>query len=234
MLTIGGGTSKNCQRCAGRNDLYARFCVHCGEKTGTYFSSECPNCGSTDLLNGPFCVSCGAATSVGKIKVPTASGFSWSKKTKGGTLYNKLTESLEQEASDLNRGPGRLRFLAIASGVICGALLALGLSHSETFQRMATRLEWPMQGLVIYSDEPYANMNLKAIDSNLATESVSFDGSLGASGSIALKAIPAGSYLLTLSSAGKQSLVQPVTVSQGHPTIVGFPERLKLPHQTEM
>ena len=235
MLTIGGGTSKNCQRCAGQNELYARYCIHCAEKISTYFSSECPSCGSSDTLNGPYCVSCGAATSVSKIKAPTGAGFSWAKRTKATTLYDKLTVSLAKEASDLNTGgPTWLRGWTIVSGAICGALLAVALSHTTAFLKLATRLEWPAQGLVVYSDEPYADMELKALDTNVPSESTYFDGSLSASGSIALGTLPAGNYLLTLGSARKKSLVQPITISPGHPTIVGFPVKIKLPPQAEM
>jgi hypothetical protein len=234
MLTLGGERSKTCQQCSGLNEAYARFCIHCGGKVGIIPSSDCPSCGSSDTLNGPYCVRCGAATSLGKIKAPAGTGFSWGKKTQQDTIYNKLTVSFEKGISESSRGPTWLHTVAIVLGIICGATLAPEVIGNPTLVRFTSRLQWPSKGLIIYSNEPYASLKLESIKSNTPGEWQSFNGLLSGSGSIALSTIPAGNYLLTLKAPKKKSLVEPVTVSPDHPTVVGFPEKLKLPPQVDM
>jgi len=234
MLTLGGGTWKTCQRCAGQNETHARFCVHCGDKVGMFFSTDCPSCGCSDPLNGPYCIRCGAATSVSRIKAPTQAGFSWGKKTKEGTIYEQVITSVDKGISQSSRGPTWLHALAIVLGLALGAFLALALMYSPDFQSLATRMKWPATGLVVYSQEPNATLSLKSIEKDPDAQSKYFDGSLGGTGSLALPAVSAGDYLLTLEKSGKKSFVQLVTVKQGAPTIVGYPEKIKLPDEMDM
>jgi hypothetical protein len=234
MLTLGGGTWKTCQRCAGQIETHARFCLHCGDKVGMFFSTDCPSCGYSDPLNGPFCIRCGAATSVSKIKAPTQAGFSWGKKTKEGTIYDQVITSVDKGISQSTRGPTWLHGFATVLGLGLGALLALGLINNTDYQSMATRLKWPSGGLVVYSQEPNATISLKSIEKDPEAEIRYFDGALTASGSLALPAVSPGDYLLTLEKSGKKTFIQLVTVKQGHPTIVGYPEKIKLPNEMDM
>lgn len=199
-----------------------------------FFSTDCPSCGYSDPLNGPYCIRCGAATSVSRIKTPTQAGFSWGKKTKEGTIYEQVITSVDKGISKSTRGPTWLHALAAVLGLALGALIAFGLIYNPEFQTVATRLKWPSTGVVIYSQEPNATISLKSIENAPDVESKCFDGSLGGSGSLALPTVSPGDYLLTVEKLGKKSFVQLITVKQGHPTIVGYPEKIKLPGEMDM
>jgi hypothetical protein len=229
MLSIGGEISKICQQCSGQNESYARFCMQCGVKIATFISLDCPSCGYADELNGPFCVSCGALTSVSKLRAPTRMGFTWGRRTKRGTIYHEIATTIDKGLFDSTLGPTWLHAAAAALGIIVGAALAMRLMHTHNFSRLMARFHWPSQGLVIYSEEPNASVKLESINANPQDQPRSFAGSLGQSGSISLPAVPPGNYLLTLANSNKKSLVEPVTIDKGHPTIVGFPYKLKLP-----
>lgn len=229
MLSVGGEISKICQQCSGQNESYARFCMQCGNKIATFISLDCPSCGYADELNGPFCVSCGALTSVSKLRAPTRMGFTWGRKTKRGTIYHELATTLDKGLFDSTLGPTWLHTAAAALGVIAGAALAMKLIHTHNFSRLMARLHWPPAGLVIYSEEPFASVKLESMNSSPQDQTRSITSSLGERGSIALPLVPPGSYLLTVGCSNKKSLVEPITINKGHPTIVGFPDKLKLP-----
>ena len=229
MLSVSGEISKICQQCSGQNESYARFCMQCGVKIATFISLDCPSCGYADELNGPFCITCGALTSVSKLRAPTRMGFTWGRKTKRGTIYHEIATTLDKGLFDSTLGPTWLHAAAAALGIALGAALAIKLISTHNFSHLMARLHWPSQGLVIYSEEPYASVKLESINTSPGDQPHSITSSLGQGGSLSLPTVPPGKYLLTLENSTKKSLVEPITIDKGRPTIVGFPDKLKLP-----
>src|SRR5579883_2935161 len=228
-----------CPSCLRRNDAVMQFCIYCGAGLTAEADKKrtenpltwraCPNCGQANELNQNHCIFCS-----GKIVLPAKAGDS--------PAMRKFSRELEQvDAKKLmakkqvesQRLPARrskfkmgLALPLAVLGVVAGAGLAVIIGPSG-LERLILQFTWPKEGLVVYTDTPYAEVLIEDPQKKAfkATQ-------LGSDGTICITDLPAcgedEKYTITISSPGRLTVRQRFPIVEKRITLVGWPTRIPL------
>lgn len=227
-----------CSSCLRSNEADMNFCMFCG--TGLKPNVEqlrvtdlsglrpCLKCGKPDELTKDFCIFCGTRT-----EVPVAQSRESQAFKKFSVELEKIehVEAIKQEIMPTpqlkppkTRRRGFNWTLVLGTfGVICGALSSYFLGQ-QTLQKIYLQLSWPKDAIVVYVEPQTVSYILQdeAGKKYLMGKSAS-------NGSFALKNVAPGNYKLKISAPGFNTILQSVQVKKDCTSVVGYPNRLRLP-----
>jgi DNA-directed RNA polymerase subunit RPC12/RpoP len=215
----------------------------------------CPNCNSLDEYSVSFCITCGkkldlpaAATSAVVAATAQAQGQG---KVKGlgqgqGQAIPKLAPSRrktfcwKKPDAPLAKVEALRRLdktelaeekvispLAIAVALILGGFLGLGAwrmaDGDHHFRRDLEQYHWAGHPLIVYAQPAQAQVTLEEEQSReVAYAKVRQDGLLD------LPQLTPGKYRMYIESPGYKTAFGIITLEDGRPTVIGFPEPVKL------
>ena len=231
-----------CSSCLRSNEADMNFCMYCG--TGLKPNVEqlrvtdlnglrpCLKCGKPDELSKDFCIFCGT-----KIELPGATHSRESQAFKKFTVDLERIEPAKEAATRLrppapSPAPAPARTgrkgtnwtLVLGSlGLVCGGVLSYFLG-SQALQKIYLQLSWPKDAIVVYVEPEIVSYVLQ----NEAGQKYLM-GKSSDKGSFALRNVEPGKYRLKISAPGFNTILQSVQVKKNCTTVVGYPNRLKLP-----
>ena len=216
----------SCPNCKIENERYARFCFDCGGSLAAPKISPCLGCGSTEVLSGPFCIACGAEQNAQPIKVQR---FTWNSEL-SGRESKRLLEAVEKQKDSSSVRSSLL--VALLAGIVFGGLVFSFLKTLQNLQTLPLFGKIPAEGLTVFSKEANLNIALKKI-SDSTVENVYYLGEADSGGTFTIAALEPGDYTMTLGSPGKMSAIQTISLSQNNSTVLGYPQKIELPEDSD-
>lgn len=199
------------------------FCVHCGAPLERIFSTLCFQCNNNDELSGPYCIMCGATCEQifhSKSEVVPAAGV----QEKLGDRVPKIeTFSIPPLSGILYRK--EMILAALCFGVTLGYTFVFLSKLSGGVGNIKIADKRPTSGLTIYTKQPYATIAIENEQHRLLLST-----KLNAEGSLTLKTLPSGHYILKITAPSHQSISEKVTIVEGNPTVLDLPKLFDLTH----
>jgi len=118
------------------------------------------------------------------------------------------------------------------AGIVFGGLVFSLLKTLQNLQTLPLLGKIPINGLTVFSKEANANIVLKQ-SSDSTVENVYYLGKADSGGTFTIATLAPGDYTITLGSPGKMSAVQTISLSQNNSTVLGYPQKIELPEDSD-
>ena len=225
----------DCPSCLRRNNSDMNFCMYCctalkpevevKRVTDLNMLVPCIKCGKTDGLSKDFCVYCGNRLEVPGTSNPDTSAykkFSWELERieQLDDVAPKAQTPVRQTSA--SKGFNWTILLAFV-GVVCGGVMSYFLGR-ESLEKIYLQLSWPKEGIVVYVEPKNVSYILQ--DSKGQEYLV---GKSASNGSFSIQDVKPGKYRLKLSSPGFRTILQNVNVRDKRTSVLGYPNRIRLP-----
>lgn len=181
----------------------------------------CSNCGQSDPLNAAYCVFCAGKT----VAAPQTSRGPQSLRThldQLGSSGNMQALSKAVPSASAAIISVLLTVLCAVCGLAAGAALIFGPLQEKLVDSFA-RSSWPPNGLLVYTEKPFAEVRVESSDKQTVMV-----GQTGETGALTLESLPPGEYTVHIMNGKTRAVSEQAHIERGRPTILGFPERLKI------
>ena len=234
----------DCPSCLRRNESEMNFCMYCGtglkpeaevkRVTDLNLLKPCIKCGKSDDLSKDFCIFCGTKieipgkSSSASLDSPAFKKFTWELDRIDDYVEikrNVVGASKEDKASKPKLNKAGVSWVVILSvlGLISGGMCSYFLGRN-TLERIYLQFTWPKEGIVVYVEPSQVKYVLEDDKGQKFKVGLSSQN-----GSFSIQDISAGSYNLKLSAPGHRTIMQSIKVRDKRTSVLGYPNRIKLP-----